>query len=67
MDIGRRLMLTSLLLAIPHRTVQLLVALAVAVTFLVVFREWKPFYEVETDTLFYVCGKVKVPHSLEPT
>ena len=27
-----------------------------SVSFVVVFREWKPFFEVETDTLFYVCG-----------
>ena len=58
-DIIRRLMLTSLLLAIEDLTVQLLAALAVAVTFLVVFREWKPFYELETDTLFYICGEYK--------
>ena len=37
--------------------VQLLVALGVSVGFMVVFREWKPFFEIESDTLFYVCGK----------
>ena len=55
-DIIRRLLLTSGLLVIPDPIVQLLVALIVSVAFMVVFREWKPFYEVETDALSYVCG-----------
>ena len=56
-DIFRRLMLTSGLIVIEDTTIQLLVAVAVSVSFVVAFREWKPFYEVETDTLFYMCGK----------
>ena len=50
-------MLTSGLLVIEHTIIQLLVALGVSVAFMVAFREWKPFYESETDTLFYVCGE----------
>ena len=50
-------MLTSGLLIIREPTVQLLVALAVSATFMVVYREWKPFYELQTDALSYVCGK----------
>ena len=57
-DIFRRLMLTSGLIVIEDTTIQLLVAVAVSVSFVVTFREWKPFYEVETDALYYVCGKV---------
>ena len=56
-DIFRRLILTSGLIVIDDTTIQLLVAVAVSVSFVVAFREWKPFYEVETDTLFYMCGK----------
>ena len=62
-DIFRRLALTSGLLVIPDPTVQLLVALAVSVSFVVAFREWKPFYEIETDSLFYICGKLPL-HSI---
>ena len=36
--------------------IQLLVALGISVAFMVVFREWKPFYEIETDILSYICG-----------
>ena len=50
-------MLTSGLLAVKGAVFQLLMALIVSVTFMVVFREWKPFYELETDALSYVCGK----------
>ena len=57
-DIFRRLALTSGLLVILDPTIQLLVALAVSVSFVVAFREWKPFYEIETDSLFYICGKL---------
>ena len=57
MDILRRLVLTSGLLVISEPTDQLLLALAVSVSFMVVFREWKPFFEVETDALSYICGK----------
>ena len=53
-------MLTSGLLVIDHTIIQLLVALGVSVAFMVVFREWKPFYELETDALSYVCGKLKL-------
>ena len=53
-------MLTSGLLAIESNIVQLLVALAVSVSYMVVFREWKPFHEIETDVLSYVCGKLRV-------
>ena len=49
-------MLTSGLLVIEYPVIQLLVALGVAVFFMVLFREWKPFYELETDALSYVCG-----------
>jgi hypothetical protein len=56
-DIFRRLMLSSGLLAIPDPSIQLLVALAVSMSFVVTFREWKPFFEPETDALFYVCGE----------
>ena len=55
-DIARRLVLTSGLLVIEDPIVQLLVALVVSVTFMAVFREWKPFFEVETDALYYICG-----------
>ena len=55
----RRLVLTSGLLVIEHPTTQLVLALTVSVGFVVVFREIKPFYEMETDKLFYVCGKVE--------
>ena len=55
-DLWRRLALSSVLLAITDPTVQLLVALAVSVSFVVAFREMKPFYEHETDMLYYVCG-----------
>ena len=57
MDIIRRLALTSGLLVISDPTTQLVVALAVSVSFVVAFREWKPFYEAETDTVVYMCGK----------
>jgi hypothetical protein len=56
-DIVRRLVLTSGLIVIKDPTIQLLVALAVSIGFIVVFRELKPFYELETDLLAYVCGK----------
>ena len=49
-------MLTSGLLVIEHTIIQLLVALGVSVAFMVAFREWKPFYEIETDVLSYICG-----------
>ena len=42
---------------IEDTTIQLLVALVVSVSFVVMFREWKPFFEVETDTVVYICGK----------
>ena len=42
---------------IEDTIIQLLVALFVSVAFMVVFREWKPFYEVETDAVSYVCGE----------
>ena len=42
---------------IEHTIIQLLVALGVSVAFMVVFREWKPFYELETDALSYICCK----------
>ena len=41
---------------IESTIVQLVVALFVSVAFMVVFREWKPFYEIETDILSYICG-----------
>ena len=56
-DIVRRLVLTSGLIVIKDPTIQLLVALAVSIGFIMVFRELKPFYELETDLLAYVCGK----------
>ena len=59
-DILRRLMLTSGLLVIEDTIIQLLVALAVSVAFMVVFREWKPFYELETDGVSYVCGTLSL-------
>ena len=65
-DIFRRLILTSGLIVIDDTTIQLLVAVAVSVSFVVTFREWKPFYEVETDTLFYICGKVNPGLRLSP-
>ena len=49
-------MLTSGLLVIEDTIIQLLVALGVSVTFMVTFREWKPFYEIETDVVSYTCG-----------
>ena len=55
-DICRRLLLTSVLLAIPDGVLQLLVALGVSISFVVVFREIKPFFEPKTDAVFYVCG-----------
>ena len=55
-DIFRRLLLTSGIMIVPHVVTQLLVAFAVSVSFMVVFREWKPYYEVQTDALAYVCG-----------
>ena len=56
-DIFRRLALTSGLIVIEDTTIQLLVAVVVSMSFVVAFREWKPFFEAETDTLFYMCGK----------
>ena len=53
-------MLTSGLLVIEDTIIQLVVAFGISVTFMVVFREWKPFYELETDALSYVCGKLKL-------
>ena len=38
--------------------IRTLVALVVSVVFAVAFREWKPFFELETDVLFYVCGEL---------
>ena len=52
--------MTSGLLVIQDTAVQLLVALVVAVTFMVVFREWKPFFEGEADALSYVCGTLPI-------
>lgn len=57
----RRLVLTSGLLMIPDPTIQLLVALCVSVSFVVVFRECKPLFEAETDALSYICGKAGRP------
>ena len=51
-------MLTSGLLVIEDTVIQLLVALGVSVAFMVVYREWKPFYELETDALSYLCGNL---------
>ena len=65
-DIFRRLMLTSGLLVINDTIVQLLLAAVVSMSFVVAFREWKPFYEVETDTLFYMCGKANPGLTLSP-
>ena len=61
-DIMRRLMLTSGLLVISDPIIQLLVALVVSVTFMVTFREWKPFFEVQTDALAYICGIATTYH-----
>ena len=49
--------MTSGLLVIPNPIIQLLAALGVSVSFMVVFREWKPFFEIETDVLSYICGR----------
>mmetsp|Transcript_102534 Transcript_102534/g.293563 ORF Transcript_102534/g.293563 Transcript_102534/m.293563 type:complete len:1151 (+) Transcript_102534:1637-5089(+) len=55
-DLLRRLMLSSILLAVDSMASQILMALSFSIVFVVAYREIGPFYDASSDILAYCCG-----------